>query len=174
MTAQKQIPISPPKARQRGGTITNIITGLVFFGLIGYGVYWVMKTTGEAGQQYATAMVNTQKKASALECQMNLRSIGQTLQAYAVSNEGFPATQQELESYAGYGSKLFHCPDPNGSAYIYIPGRRTDATLNTVLVYEDKPVHNGKCNVLYLDGEIAALSPEELQAALQAGPGRQP
>lgn len=173
MTARKQIPISTPKARRRGGTITNIITGLVFFGLIGYGVYWVMKTTGEAGQQYATAMVNTQKKASALECQMNLRSIGQTLQAYAVGNEAFPATQQELENYTGYGSKLFHCPDPNGGEYIYIPGSRSDADPATVVVYEDKPVHNGKCNVLFLNGQIAALTPEELELSLAATRARQ-
>jgi prepilin-type processing-associated H-X9-DG protein len=162
----------PTRTRALGGTIANVVTGLVFFGLIGYGVYWIMKTTGEAGQQYATAMVKTHDKASSLSCQMNLRSIGQTLQTYAISNEAYPASQQELVDFAGYGSKLFHCPDPNGGEYIYVPGHRTDGSGPGLLVYESKPVHNGKCNVLLSDGQITSLTPEELQQALQATPAR--
>ena len=42
-----------------GGTIINVLTGLIIFGLIGYGVYWIMKTTGQAGQQYATKDVHS-------------------------------------------------------------------------------------------------------------------
>jgi prepilin-type processing-associated H-X9-DG protein len=158
--------------RVLGGTIINIITGLIFFGLIGYGVYWVTKQTGQATDQYMTAMVNTQKNAKSLTCQMNLRSIGQTLQTYAISNEAFPASQEELVSFAGYGSKLFHCPDPNGGEYIYVPGPRLDASTPVIVVYESKPVHNGKCNVLFSDGQIVALTPEELQQALGAAPAR--
>jgi prepilin-type processing-associated H-X9-DG protein len=158
----------------QGGTIINVITALIFFGLIAYGVYWIMKTTGEAGKQYATAMVNTHDKATTLTCQMNLRSIGQTLQTYAISNEALPGSQQELVDFAGYGSKLFHCPDPNGGEYIYIPGHRTDASVPSVLVYESKPVHRGKCNVLFSDGQITSLSPEELQQAIQTTQARRP
>lgn len=162
----------PRRTRPPGGTIINVITVLVLLGLIGYGVYWIMKTTGEAGQQYATAMVNTQKKASSLSCQMNLRSIGQTLQTYAISNESYPASQKELVDFAGYGSKLFHCPDPNGGEYIYIPGHRADASAPSILVYESKPVHNGKCNVLLSDGQIVPLSPDELQQAIGVAQAR--
>lgn len=157
-----------------GGTIINVITGLIFLGLIGYGVYWIMKTTGDAGQQYATAMVNTKNKATTLACQMNLRSIAQTLQTYAISNEAFPASQQELVSFAGYGSKLFHCPDPNGGEYIYVAGQRSDDAASAVVVYESKPVHNGKCNVLFSDGQIVPLAPEELKQAVEATKARQP
>jgi prepilin-type processing-associated H-X9-DG protein len=155
-----------------GGTIINVITGLIFFGLIGFGVSWVIKQTGQAGDQYMTAMVNTKKKATTLACQMNLRSIGQTLQTYAITNESFPASQQELVTFAGYGSKLFHCADPNGGEYIYVPGHRSDASAPAVLVYESKPVHSGKCNVLFSDGQIVSLSPEELKQALEATPAR--
>jgi prepilin-type processing-associated H-X9-DG protein len=157
-----------------GGTIINVITGIIFFGLIGFGVYWVIKQTGQAGDQYMTAMVNTKKNATTLTCQMNLRSIGQTLQTYAISNESFPASQQELVNFAGYGSKLFHCPDPNGGEYIYIPGHRSDASAPSVLVYEAKPVHGGKCNVLFSDGNIVSLTPEELKQATEAAPARRP
>lgn len=159
-------------ARGHGGTIIDVITILVILGLIGYGVYWIMKTTGKAGKDYATAMVKTHQQATTITCQMNLRSIGQSLQAYATSNESFPADQQELMSFTGYGSKLFHCPDPNGGEYIYVPGPRTDKSALSVLVYESKPVHNGKCNVLLSDGQIVPLTPEELQQALEATPAR--
>lgn len=150
----------------RGGTIINIITAVIFFGLIALGIMWIMKTTGEAGQQYTTAMVRTQDKATAVSCQMNLRSIGQNLQMYAISNEGFPASQQELVDFCG-DTRLFRCPDPNGADYIYIPGQRGDMPGTNVLVYEPKPAHNGKCNVLLLNGQTATLTPEELMQALE-------
>ncbi len=152
---------------RQGGTIINVITAVVFFGLLALGILWIIKTTGEAGQQYTTAMINTQDKAAGLSCQMNLRSIGQNLQMYAISHEGFPASQQELMSFSG-NSRLFRCPDPNGGEYIYIPGQRADASPGNVLVYESEPVHNGRCNVLFLGGQTAALTPDELNQALEA------
>jgi prepilin-type processing-associated H-X9-DG protein len=172
MIAQRECSTPIPRTRVHGGTIINVITGLIFFGLIGFGVYWVIKTTGQAGEQYATAMVKTHDKAMTITCQMNLRSIHQTLQTYAISNEAFPASQEELVNFAGYGSKLFHCPDPNGSEYIYIPGQRSDESAPAILVYESKPVHNGKCNVLLSDGQIVPLTPEELKQAIEATQAR--
>jgi len=172
MVPRKQNVVAATSARRYGGTIVNVITALIFFGAIGFGVYWVIKTTGQAGEQYMTGMVNTQKKATTISCQMNLRSIHQSLQTYAISNEAYPASQQELVDFAGYGSKLFHCPDPNGGEYIYVPGHRADASAPSVLIYESKPVHNGKCNVLFSDGQIAALTPEELQQAMGGAPAR--
>jgi prepilin-type processing-associated H-X9-DG protein len=157
--------------RARGGTIINILTAVVFFGLLALGILWIMKTAGEAGKQYTTAMINTQDKATALTCQMNLRSIAQSLQVYAISNEGFPDSQQELVTFCG-SSKLFRCSDPNGAEYVYIPGQRGDMPATNVLVYEPKPVHNGRCNVLLLDGQIVSLRPEELNQAVQATQAR--
>jgi prepilin-type processing-associated H-X9-DG protein len=163
-----------PTARTRlhGGTIINAITILIIVGLVGFFVYWVIKQTGQAGQQYMTGMVNTQKKATTLSCQMNLRSIHQTFQTYAISNEAYPDSQQALVDFAGYGSKLFHCPDPNGGEYVYVPGHRPDASAPSILVYESKPVHNGKCNVLLSDGQVVPLTLEELQQALGSVPAR--
>lgn len=172
MVSRKENAVPSARARGHGGTIINVITGLILFGAIGFGVYWVIKTTGQASEQYMTGMVNTKKQATTVSCQMNLRSIGQTLQTYAVGNEAYPDSQQALVDYGGYGSKLFHCPDPNGGEYVYVPGHRVDASAPSVMVYESKPVHNGKCNVLFSDGQIAALTPEELQQALDAAPSR--
>ncbi|MCU0916278.1 MAG: hypothetical protein MUC88_17210, partial [Planctomycetes bacterium] len=128
--------------------------------------------TGEAGTQYLTGMVNTQKQATTVACQMNLRSIAQTLQTYAISNEGLPTSRQELVDFAGYGSKLFRCPDPNGGEYIYVPGPSGETTASRILLYESKPVHNGRCNALLSDGQIATLAPEELQQMLTAAPAQ--
>ncbi len=150
----------------RGGTIINIITAVVFFGLLALAIMWIMKTFGEAGEQYTTAMMQTQDKASTVSCQMNLRAIGQNLQMYAISNEGYPANQQELMSFSG-NTRLFRCPDPNGAEYIYIGGQRSDMPATNVLVYEPRPVHNGKCNVLFVGGQIAALTPGQLREALE-------
>lgn len=156
----------------RGGTVVDVITVVVILGLIAYGVYWVMKAWGKAGQDYATAMVNTQKQGLNITCQMNLSALYKTLQTYAISNEGFPADQQELVRFSGYGAKLFHCPDPNGGEYVYVPGQRPDASSPAVLLYETKPVHNGKVNAVLSDGQVVQLSPEELQQVLAATPAR--
>jgi len=153
--------------RPRGGTIINILTGVVFFGLLAFGILWIIKTAGEAGQQYTGAMIDTRDKATAVTCQMNLRTIGQNLQMYAMSNEGFPGSQQELVSFCG-SSRLFRCPDPNGGEFIYVPGQGGDMPASNVLVYESKPIHNGRCNVLFLNGQMAPLTPEELKQALAA------
>jgi len=156
----------------RGGTIINIITALIFFGLLGAGVLWVVKTGGDAGKQYATAMIDTKHNTTTLSCQMNFRSISQCLQAYAIGGEGFPADQQEFVSACGGRSKLLRCPDPCGVEYIYIPGARPDMPETTVLVYEAKPVHEGRCNVLFLGGQIEALTPDALQPFLDATQSR--
>ena len=152
---------------QRGGTIINIITAVIFFGLIAAGVLWIIRTAGQAGRQYTTAVIDTQDRATSLTCQMNLRAIGQNLQMYTVSNDRFPADLQELINWTG-DSRLLRCPDPNGGPYIYVPGSRPDDSNVGILVYEPTPVHDGKHNVLLTNGQIAALTPEELKAAIEA------
>jgi hypothetical protein len=155
------------EARANGGTIINIITALIFFGLIAIGVWWVIKTTGEAGQQYTDALVKTSNKASVLKCQTNMRAIWQNLQMYAISNESFPASQQELMNWSG-NARLFHCNEPNAPEYVYIPGQTGDMSAVNVLLFEPKPVHDGRCNVLYLNGQMELLTPEELNQAIEA------
>jgi hypothetical protein len=160
-----------PGRRGRGGTIIDITAAVIFFGLLALGVLWVIKMWGQAEQQYTTAMIDTKYKATDVACQMNLRTIAQNLQMYAISNERYPRSQQELVDFSG-NSRLFRCPDPNGGEYIYVPGQRGDAAAAGVLVYESKPVHRGRCNVLFTNGEIVPLTPEELKQALAATSAR--
>jgi prepilin-type processing-associated H-X9-DG protein len=153
--------------RNYGGRAIDVITIAIVLGLVGMGVWWVIKTTGQAGQQYAEAMVKTNQKALNITCQSNMQTIFQNLHIYAVSNEHFPESQTELTEFSGY-TKLFHCSDPNGSQYVYIPGQSGDMSPTNVLVYETKPVHDGRCNVLFLGGQIEGLTPEQLKLAVEA------
>ena len=153
--------------RRRGGTIVNVLTAVIFFGLLGAGIWWVFKQVGDAGEQYTTAMVDTSHRASALKCQMNMRSISQSLQMYAMSNDELPGSQERLVEYCG-SSRLFRCDEPNAPPYVYIPGQNPGMPPSNVLVYEPQPVHEGRSVVLFLGGQISMLTPEELKPAVEA------
>jgi len=157
-----------PVRGTRGGTIINLVVGLVFLGLLILGFRWIFQQVGDAGEQYTTGMINTTHRASELKCQTNMRTIYQSIQMYAISNEEFPGSQQQLVEYCGYSSRLFRCDEPNAPQYVYIPGQRPNMPGTNVLVYEPEPVHEGRCTVLFLSGQIALLEPEELKMAVQA------
>jgi hypothetical protein len=148
-----------------GGTIINVLFALIFLGLIGLGVWWIIKSFGQAGQQYTQTMIDTKYTAETVKCQTNLRAIAQNIQIYALSNEGFPPSLQDLVQWSG-STQLFKCPSPDGGKYIYIPGQNSDMSPANVLVYESNPVHDGRCSVLRLGGQIELLTPEELKQAL--------
>jgi prepilin-type processing-associated H-X9-DG protein len=159
------------RRHRHGGRIIDVLAIAIVLGLIGMGVWWVIKTTGQAGQQYADAMVRTNNKALTITCQSNMDAIYKNLHIYAISNERFPESQAELTEFSGY-TRLFRCSDPNGSQYVYIPGQSGDMPPTNVLVYETKPVHDGRCNVLFLGGQIEALTPEQLKQAVEATAAR--
>jgi len=153
------------RANSHGGTIINIVTAIIFFGLIALGVLWVIKNVGEAGQQYTEGMIKTQNKAINIKCQMNMRAIGQNIQIYATSNDSFPPSLEALIEFSG-STQLFQCPDPEGGKYVYIPGQNNSMPPTNILIYEPKPVHDGRCNVLRLNGQIELLNPEQVQQAV--------
>jgi hypothetical protein len=150
----------------RGGTIINVIFIAVVLSLLGFAIWWIIKSFGQAGEQYTQALIKTQDKAEALACQMNLRTIGQNLQMYAIDNERLPASMESLKSWSG-DSRLYRCPSKGGPEYIYIPGQHRDMPATNVVVYEPAAMHDGRCSVLRLGGEIELLTPEELKAAVE-------
>ena len=158
--------ISALQCRRHGGTIINVITALIFFGLIAAGILWVIKTAGDMGGEYTTAMVKTQNKATLLKCQQNLYGINQSIQAYGLSNDELPESFDELVEVVGM-TQIFQCPEPNSPKYAYIPGQNLDSPPDNILLYEPEPVHGGKGNVLRVNGSIDLLTPEELQAAIE-------
>lgn len=157
--------LSARRVSYHGGTIINIVTAIIFFGLIALGILWVIKNVGEAGQQYTEGMINTQHKAIDVKCQLNMRTIAQNIQIYALSNDSFPPSLEALIEFSG-STQLFQCPDPEGGKYIYIPGQNNNMPPMNILLYEPKPVHNGRCCVLRLNRQIELLSPEEVQQAV--------
>lgn len=146
---------------------------VVLFGLVGMGVWWVIKSMGQAGQQYTQAVVKARKDATGLECQMNLRAIWQVLQANATAEGTYPETRQELEHLCG-SSKLMRCPDPNGAEYVYLPPKRIDSATPQIVLYDPKALHDGQCSVLLSNGQLGFLRPEEIKAALAGMNGPRP
>ena len=153
------------QADSHGGTIINIVTAIIFFGLIALAVLWVIKNVGQAGQQYTEGMIKTKYSAITVKCQMNLRAIGQNIQMYAISNGNFPPSLKELVQWSG-STQLFQCPDPEGGKYVYIPGQNSSMPPTNILLYETRPVHDGRCSVLRLGGQIELLSPEQVKQAV--------
>jgi len=151
----------------RGGTIINVVVAVIFFGLLVIGIWWIIKTFGQASQQYTGALIEVQYTATTVKCQTNLRAIWQNLQMYAVSNETMPPSLEAIKEWSG-DSRLFRCPEQGGPVYIYIPGQGGDMPATNVLVYEPAPVHEGRGNVLRLGGQIELLTLEELKEALAA------
>ena len=135
--------LSARRTNSHGGTIINIVTAIIFFGLIAFGVLWVIKNMGQAGQQYTESMIKTKYTAITVKCQMNLRAIGQNIQIYAISNDSFPPSLEALIEFSG-STQLFQCPDPEGGKYIYIPGQNSSMPPTNVLLYESKPVQDRK------------------------------
>jgi hypothetical protein len=157
--------IQAQRAFSHGGTIINIVAALIFFGLLGFGIWRLIKSFGEVGQQYGEAMVETKYRVITVKCQTNLQAIGQNIQMYAIDNERFPPSLEALVQWSG-NTQLFLCPAPNGERYVYIPGQNGSMSPANVLLYEPKAVHDGRCSVLRLGGQLELLTPEELQQAV--------
>ena len=147
------------------GKLIGIVIALIVLVLFGYAIWWVTKSVGDAGSQYSGAMIDTKRKAIALQCQMNMRTIWQNLRMYAIEKEGFPPSLKTLADW-GADPQSLRCPAPDGQEYFYIPGQNENMPGQNVLVYELKPVHEGRCNLLRLDGQMELLTPEQVQAAV--------
>ena len=152
---------------QRGsvdvGKLIFIVISLIVLGLLGFGVWKIIKSMGEAGSQYGGAMVNTKRKAVALQCQMNLNTIRQNLRMYAIEKESFPPSLKTLVDW-GADSQLLRCTAPDGGEYVYIPGQNGNMPGQNVLVYEPKAAHEGRCNLLRVNGQVDLLTPDQVQA----------
>jgi hypothetical protein len=125
--------VNSQRADSHGGTIINLLFALIFLGLIGLGIWWIIKSFGQASEQYTQTMVDTKYTAETVKCQTNLRTIAQNIQIYALSNEGFPPSLEDLIQWSG-STQLFKCPSPDAGKYIYVPGQRSDMSPVNVLL----------------------------------------
>ena len=144
----------------------RVLASLVIVAIIGFGILWLIKSWGEATEQYGNVLIKTKKQSMTLNCQISLQAIWKDIQIYAIENNSFPSSLKELSDWAG-NPRLMYCPDPNGQEYSYIPGQKMNMSPENVLVYESKAVHKGCCNVLRLSGNIELLATKQVQVAVE-------
>jgi len=152
--------------KRSGGSLTDLIVVIIILVLIGAGVMWVIKRTGEAGQEYAEGMVSAHNQASSIVCKSNMGQIYQVIQMYSMTEDAFPETFNDLVNEVGT-SRVFECSEPNCPSFEYIPGQSFNSPENNILLYEPAASHDGKCTVLRVGGTVEMLAPEELEAAIR-------
>ncbi len=141
-----------------------VLLALAAAGAVGCGD----KEEGSPQQGYIETVLSAKDRAEMVACQTQLRNLGVTLTSMAAGSGGkFPASLDALVADGTVSAKQAHCPSRKGKRYVYVAGQTTNAPGDNLLLYEDAPVHGGKCNVLYVNGRVEALTPEQLQAALE-------
>ncbi len=99
----------------------------------------------------------------------NLRLVLDALGRYREAFGEYPLYLKDLVDNGLLPSAALYTPEERQKqAYRYIGGQNADMPSDNVLVYEERPVHRDKCNVLRLDGRIEQLTPEELAKAVEA------
>ena len=149
---------SQPRCR---GAVRDTIFIILVLGLIGLGIFYVIRLWGSATEQYATGMIQAHNQGEALACQLNLRAVYVALLTCVTSGDPIPQTKDELLEWCG-GNKTFKCPDPNGGQYIYLPPKTIDTPKPVIIAFEPNAVHDGHFHVLFSDGTITPVSEEYL------------
>jgi len=117
---------------------------------------------------YLETVLRSKDLADATACQAQLKALATTLATWAAEHGGkFPAALDGLVASGDLSPRQLHCPSRKGKRYVYIAGQKLGMPGDNVLVYEDTPVHDGKCHVLRLSGAVEALNPEDLRAAVE-------
>ncbi|MCK5000056.1 MAG: M48 family metalloprotease, partial [Anaerohalosphaera sp.] len=121
-------------------------------------------TSGDTSKSKSIEHVNMLRSAT------NMKYIGRALHVYAFDyDDKFPPALNELVPTTDIHPKTFKSPRQphgfDGPGYIYISGQTANDSPNNVIVYENTkclPKATGKVNVLFRDGHIQAVKPDEL------------
>jgi len=134
------------------------------------------ENTAEDSPGYVDVLLRARKNAAKTQCMANLHALGSALQAYAAShNNKLPHNLNDLVTTNILSSdSVLKCPSSEGLPYIYTPPTTRAAPMSTIVIRDPGPVHLGKVNVLYLNGAVDSLSPEELEAATTSRPAKSP
>jgi len=121
------------------------------------------KTKADESGGYFVTLIRSKKAAETMAQKVQMKALWTSLNTSAMASGGrFPAKLSDLRD-----PRLLKAPGPAGQPYRYVPGQRTDSPRPNVLVYEEKPVHNGKVLVLRVGGAIDLLTPEQLAEAVR-------
>lgn len=96
----------------------------------------------------------------------DLRSIGLMLHTYAnMNDEKFPPTLQTLVDKGLLVQKHI---SGKGQELHYIPGQTLMSPSSNIIAYTTQPDARGDCHVLRVSGQAELMSPQKLQAAVEA------
>ena len=117
------------------------------------------KTPSPGG--YLDAVFGAKRRAELALGMNRLRVLSTALMQYALRHDGkFPASLEDLKQ-----PELLRSPGAAAEPYKYVPGQTSDLHAN-VLVYEARPLRDGKVLILRVNGSIEGLTPEHLRQEL--------
>lgn len=109
-------------------------------------------------------------------CASNLRQIGQALLLYQMDHDGmWPTRLDELVTNKSITLEVLQCAETHKPSIFNRPNAiAKNVAADDVVAYEPLDYHDGEgSNVLYGDGHVNWLTPEELKRAL-GNPATQP
>ena len=119
---------------------------------------------GPGSKGYVKTVVESKKVAARAVSQVELRDMFQSLQTYAITNEGaFPRSVEELIETTQMPQEWF-AASADQEGLVYLPGQNERMPATNVLIYENNSNAPTGCLVLRLSGQVDRLPP---QAVLQ-------
>ncbi|MCL5278291.1 MAG: DUF1559 domain-containing protein [Planctomycetes bacterium] len=117
------------------------------------------------------AMAKARDQARNAVSMSNLKQIGLGLHMYAQDHQdNLPANLEQAKSYWN-NAKVLESPrkpkDFAGPSYIYIPGQNVSMNPGNIVAYENPQFRTDGTNVLFLDGHVEILKPDDFRRELK-------
>ena len=150
-----------------GEVAQKVIIAAVAIAVLGGLVYAIMsltKHTGQAVDSEFKGVFGAKHTAEAVAAQNNLVLVRDAIRQVEAETGEYPASLQELVDKHMLSPNALR-PVPTAPEYVYIAGQKPDMPNDNVLAYSDKPMQ-GVCEVLFRDGTLGSMTPEQLQQAI--------
>jgi len=151
-------------SRARGAALLLVLLLAVAIGLIVY-----FARTGKDGKSYVEQTIETKKRAKRVVTAVDLSSIYKSMLVVASMNDGkFPQTPEELVRQADIPSGYVWIPSRPFEDHLmtYVGGQDQTMPQSNILMYQSVVGDDGRSLVLYLDGRIERLTPQQVRAGL--------
>ena len=115
----------------------------------------------------ANGVFGAKHMAESVSSMHNIGLIRDALEKYRSAYGEYPPYLKDLVDNAMLPAGALYAPDRENQAYKYIRGQNPKMRGDNILVYEERPIHRDKCNVLRLGGQIETLTSEQLKKAVE-------